>query len=391
MKISWGRVSIFTLIFFVVSLLTRGAAASSTTVVGPSQKKSRFQITSIFKPHLNHKMDNSILARKLPRKDFSNPVPSSDASNSNAVSMAKRTLLLCALVYGSCYVSTKHLQGIIPGELINFIRFSLAALWFLPDIVSFRGSSNVVLVGFELGFWCAIGFLAQAMALKFSSASKAALFSSLGVLIPPVLDYFEALITKQKPAHQTVGTTQNMNAFQKVIKSPFFSPILAMLGAGIIEWGGIEQPHWSDLILLVTPLCFATCFWRSEKHAARFPQDTNTITGLMLTTSAIFFCFWSLWTSTFPYSKVEWLNTWQVLSKDWRNLAVLVFNGLVATGWTALSEQKSLKVLTAADTSVIYALEPIFASIFSFLLLNEHIGINTVLGAVLIILACISH
>ena len=265
--------------------------------------------------------------------------------------------------------------------------------------MNFKGSSDVILVGFELGFWCAVGFMAQAIALKHSSASKAALFSSLGVLIPPILDYVEHWITNLGKINERNEVASDscqlksapISIFKKIVKSPFFSPFLAMIGAAIIEWGGIEPPRWTDLILLVTPLCFATCFWRSEKHAARFPEATNTITGLMLSNSAIFFCFWSLLTSTLPFSKSEWQQTWSVLTQDWRNLAILVFNGLIATGWTALSEQKSLKVLTAADTSVIYSLEPIFASAFSFFLLHEEIGMNTFIGAVLIIIACICH
>jgi drug/metabolite transporter (DMT)-like permease len=59
------------------------------------------------------------------------------------------------------------------------------------------------------------------------------------------------------------------------------------------------------------------------------------------------------------------------------------------TAWSSYAEQCSLKVLSAAEATVIYSLEPLFAAVFSSIFLHEYFGWNSFLGALCIILACL--
>jgi drug/metabolite transporter (DMT)-like permease len=59
------------------------------------------------------------------------------------------------------------------------------------------------------------------------------------------------------------------------------------------------------------------------------------------------------------------------------------------TAWSSYAEQCSLKVLTAAETTVIYSLEPLFAAALSSIFLHEYFGFNSMVGAFCIILACL--
>jgi drug/metabolite transporter (DMT)-like permease len=157
-----------------------------------------------------------------------------------------------------------------------------------------------------------------------------------------------------------------------------------------LEWGGLEATSWVDLVLLITPAAFAMCFWRSEKFAYKYPAYTQTLTGVMLTSVTVYTSLWALLQGRFPLSYTDWHIAAQTISSDRWMIPLLLFQGVIATGWTALSEQRALKVLTAAETSLIYALEPIFAAAFSFAFLHEKIGWNTLIGASLIIAACLS-
>ncbi len=59
------------------------------------------------------------------------------------------------------------------------------------------------------------------------------------------------------------------------------------------------------------------------------------------------------------------------------------------TAWSSYVEQSLLKVLTAAETTVIYSLEPLFAAVFSSVFLHEYFGHNSLIGAICIVLACL--
>jgi threonine/homoserine efflux transporter RhtA len=59
------------------------------------------------------------------------------------------------------------------------------------------------------------------------------------------------------------------------------------------------------------------------------------------------------------------------------------------TAWSSYAEQSSLKVLTAAETTVIYSLEPLFAAVFSSIFLHEYFGFNSFVGALCIVTACL--
>ena len=61
-------------------------------------------------------------------------------SNTLTKSSAKRLLLLCTMTYGSNYIATKMLQTHIDAALLNALRFFIGSIYFIPDILTFRGT-----------------------------------------------------------------------------------------------------------------------------------------------------------------------------------------------------------------------------------------------------------
>ena len=67
----------------------------------------------------------------------------------------------------------------------------------------------------------------------------------------------------------------------------------------------------------------------------------------------------------------------------------LVFVCFCCTAWATYHEQMGLQVISAAETSLIYSLEPLTATAFSAMILKEQITKSTRYGAFCIISACI--
>ena len=119
-----------------------------------------------------------------------NPEPVLSASKARAI------LVFCAALYGSNYPLTKVLQDSLNPAFVTTLRFAIASLLFLPSTFrGLRGESGLSLGSIELGIWCSIGFVSQAMVLTQTSASKAAFFCGLSVLMPPIFEVLEPFFT----------------------------------------------------------------------------------------------------------------------------------------------------------------------------------------------------
>lgn len=167
----------------------------------------------------------------------------------------------------------------------------------------------------------------------------------------------------------------------------FIGPFAAALGVAFLEFGGLERISYVDLLLLSTPIAFAMCFHKSELLAKAYPGDTRYTTGVQLATVSLLSLFWTAAVHAFPFQSNN-AATWRQLSQ-WRLLGGLVYTGIITTAWTSYIEQRAIKVLSAADTTLMYSLEPLFATAISAILIGEHIGVNTVVGALCIVFACV--
>ena len=319
-------------------------------------------------------------------------------------STARALLVSCAALYGSNYSLTKLLQDALNPAFVTTFRFLIASAVFLPSTIrGLMGGSALALGSMELGVWCSIGFISQAMVLTKTSASKAAFFCGLSVLMPPIFEVVEKLICNVRSGSGVTATKEPAakpviykSLLHKVSKIPFIQPLLALCGVAVLEWGsGMEPAGLSDLALLITPISFSMCFWRSAQLGVKFPSEISSITGIMLSTTAILGVAWSSVSLNFCCSAAggsdfpaECKKLFTALS-GWKVIAGLVYSGVLTTAFTSFVEQQVIRVLTAAETTLIYSLEPLFATAFAAIILKEHVTGGTMLGATFIILACL--
>lgn len=248
------------------------------------------------------------------------------------------------------------------------------------------------------------------------------------------------------------GRTWSKQCAQFILNSPFIAPILAICGVVMLESDAAEVVKvvvdastaagvtsvlgtaqsigkssgagagWSDLQMLIGPTCSSLCYWRSEKLAARRENNTIVTSTVMLSTVATIcalYCMFMRGRSTRSTANVSpacvvsavrniysdilsiihsadgigslWQQLYGHMPVVWSRVKVvsmLFMSSVVVTGWNTLTEQTVLQTVSATQAYVMLSLEPLFATFFAWLLLGEHVNVNTVKAAMFIVSAC---
>jgi len=74
---------------------------------------------------------------------------------------------------------------------------------------------------------------------------------------------------------------------------------------------------------------------------------------------------------------------------DWHVVLAILWTGIVTTALTSFVENKSMKQLSASESTIIYSTEPLWGTAFAAVTLHEAMGWNTAVGALLIMSACL--
>uniref|UniRef100_A0A7S3YJ26 EamA domain-containing protein n=2 Tax=Lotharella globosa TaxID=91324 RepID=A0A7S3YJ26_9EUKA len=139
-----------------------------------------------------------------------------------------------------------------------------------------------------------------------------------------------------------------------------------------------------DLVCLLQPLCFGMSYIRIEDRIKEFPEESNEIAAFQVHTTAVASLIWVainyLTHNAAPIDPAE--------ISDPYTIAALLHTGLFSTALTVYLTNTALKDVPAAESSVIVGTEPLWASIFAAILLNEQMTRVDVLGGMLILAGC---
>jgi len=291
---------------------------------------------------------------------------------------ARLLLLASAALYGTNFSLVKLLGDSLPIGVSTTLRFGLASLaglpWLLPnpkEDVSLQDTVAAAWLGFEVGLWNSIGYIAQAIGLETTDASKSAFICSLAVVTVPLIEF----------------------ATGKKLKSrEWAGAMLAVLGVGMLELGGGQlqsgEPLLSrgDLLSFIQPLAFGIGFWRVESAMNRFPGQASRTTAAQLLAVALASAGYAVWSTDVAmlqsYPWAEWLTSPSIILS-------IIWTGLITTGLTILMETQALRTLTAAETTLIFSTEPLFGTAFASVVMGEQLGAGAALGSVLILVGCL--
>ncbi|WP_335234170.1 DMT family transporter [Nostoc sp.] len=260
-------------------------------------------------------------------------------------------LIFVNLSGATTFPLTKDIVSSLSPSALIASRFVIAAAVFALNLrninaILFRDGT---VLGLLLFFLLAI----ETIALKTIPANRAAFIVSLSALIVPLLGWLSG---------------------KRVLLRTFLTAGVAVIGIGIMFWEGGEL-RIGDLLMFVDTFIYAAYLIFLERVAPRHP--TLPLTSVQLMFVAVLGVLWN---------NTQILNQFEVICQHW---GVILYLGLVSTAAVIWFQTLAQQWVSSDEAALLYTLEPLFATIFSFSLLGEHLGIRGLIGAILVLLALV--
>jgi len=265
-------------------------------------------------------------------------------------------LLLAVLLWSTTFAIMKESLGSISPALLVLIRFAIASA---VVYVLFRRriafSWRNLLKGLAIGIPQYLGFMLQVTGLTMTTASKNAFITALSVVVAPVLSF---LFLREKRSWKVV-----------------LALILAVNGLWIISFGftlRIGGMGMGDFLTLLSALAFGVVVFMIHLFSDRDSFYASTFFQLL--TVAMCSLVYSLATKqTFVVNAVSWPS--------------LLYLAIFTTVITLLLQNRFQHDVTVAQASVIYSLEPVFATLLAVLFIGEQMGPAILVAGVLMFAA----
>lgn len=272
---------------------------------------------------------------------------------------ADLALVLVALFWGVTFPLIRGaLEVLSPAQFVAW-RFSLATLAFLPLAMAStrarRGLREVAGAGLLLGVISGLSYFAQTWGLQTVPAGRAAFITGTNVVIVPLL---APLFRAGRPGPIDFGAAFVATAglYLMTVGEEGFG---RGLGAG-------------DLWILLCAVSYAVYLLVLQRVLAR-PRDPVALAFTQIAAIALLADLALL--ATGPV-RIPW-SPWVLVA-----LAFCATLATVATFWLQARYQGRT---TAQRVALIFALEPVFATAFAWLLLGETLGRVGAVGAVVVL------
>lgn len=272
-------------------------------------------------------------------------------------------LNLGAALFGSNQVIIKTSEELMSPTALNALRFSAAAICFVPMIP--RALKSVPLPSaLELGCWLTLGYTFQAFGLSMTSASHGAFTGAFTVLTVPIL----------------IGLSG-----KSVGRTVWFSAAAAMFGISLLTGDG-GAPNLGDLFCVASAVLFGVHKWRGEAIVSGVP-DAKSLVALQLGILGLFSIGLAVPEIVDTVTTNGISGTFE-LSKalPWGDI---LFMGVGTTALTLYIEMEALKDVSAATAALIYTSEPIWGASFAWILLGERWGWLGWAGGALVVAASV--
>ncbi len=280
--------------------------------------------------------------------------------------LAHLLLLAVVFVWGATFVLVKDaLQDASP-LLFNLLRMSLAfvALAAINHRQLRRISRKALYSGFIVGLFLAAGYQFQTAGLALTTPAKSAFITGLVVVFVPIFTLVPALRSANTPAPRWTTALGVLLAFTGLL--------LLTTPAGTTFRNLFVSISLGDLLTLICAIAFAGHLLALAHTSSQVPvaQLATIQIGVAALVMAI----------TLPFGGTPHL------SPTPRLFIALAITSLLATAAAFTIQNWAQQHLPATHTAVLLTLEPVFlACLTSFLILHEHLGHRSLLGAALIL------
>ena len=266
---------------------------------------------------------------------------------------AELSLLLLAFFWGVTFPLVKIALNFCSPFLFLAIRFGLATLiiWLVYSKRISLVDKATLKAGIILGIFLFLGYAFQTVGLKYTAASKSAFITGLFVIMVPPLS---VLLVREKP---------------KIFS--LLGVALAVSGLWLMTRPRGSEFNVGDFLTFFCAISFSFHVIFVQIYAKEFPFEKLVFVQLLTTALLSIPSMFLLETRKLIYNP--------------NLLSGILVTALFATALGITIQNRMQKDTTATKASVIYTMEPVFAGVFSYLILGEGLGSVGMVGAGLIL------
>lgn len=281
--------------------------------------------------------------------------------------VADISLLMVAFVWGTTFVVVQNAISILPPHSFNAVRFALASITLLIIILLkdkkslLKISTKELSAGITLGFFLFGGYAFQTVGLLYTTASKAGFITGLSVVLVPLLSVLFLRIIPKWPT--VLG----------VILAAFGLYLLTMIGEKTFQFG--------DILVFFCAVFFALQIVFTGKFAPNYRVLVLAFFQVSVV-SILSFAFAILNEDFFQIISFSKLTESKVIT-------ALVITSVFATALAFWAQTAFQRYTTPTRVAIIFAMEPVFAALTSFIVLGEILKRSAMIGGLLIFLGMI--
>ncbi|OGT30273.1 MAG: hypothetical protein A3E87_00865 [Gammaproteobacteria bacterium RIFCSPHIGHO2_12_FULL_35_23] len=270
-------------------------------------------------------------------------------------------LVFVTLCWGITFPLIENAVKAVNPAVFVTLRFFVAAVILLPFVCKkkyFQSSEIKVVLrgGLILGILNTISFLSQTIGMETVTAAKGAFITGICVILVPFLLPFFRL---GKPNIVDIMST-----------------LCCFLGLFLLTGAKFSQTTAGEFWILLCAVFYAVSI-------VYLQQITQKLTNFTLLAFLQIF-FTAVLTSPFSFSH-SFISIFNPVV-----LIGLLFCSVFATSMALFLQTKFQRYTTASRAAMIFCLEPVFASIFGYLINGEKLGLLALFGAALILLSIIT-
>lgn len=288
----------------------------------------------------------------------SNTSPTPSPSPSLAVSLA--ILNLTTVLWGTQHAVIKLALNDTNPSTLNFTRFALAAILSSPGLRNVNWRAPVIKLGMELSIYLFAGYALQSAALLTTTVSRSAFLLYLNVKFVPIF------------ARLLYG--------RRITNSTWFSAALALLGTALLTYDG-TPPVTGDIFSIAAAAASALFILRTENAAQSEHVTPASLNAVTLTSVTVLMGIWTVIASFLNHN----LSLSSFFPSSIQPVGAIVYLAVVTTALCNYLQAIGQKHVPAERAAVVFAMDPVYAALFAWLLLRESLGLQGVLGAVLIL------
>ncbi len=260
-------------------------------------------------------------------------------------------LLVVTLIWGTTFAVIKDALASVPPSLFLALRFTVAAL----ALAWVRPTRGLLRWGLILGLVMFLSYGSQTVGLLFTSASKGAFITALSVVLVPMLT---GIIKRQwLPLRIWIAAA------------------LALAGLGLMTLTDVAGVNVGDLIIVGTAFAYAVHILLIDR--ALTEQPPLQLAAAQLWPVAAFSWVWAA-------PQVHLIP--ELPGSVW---LAIVYLALVATALVLVLQNTAQKVVPPHTAALVFVLEPVFASMFGWIMLGEQLGWLGWLGGLLVIVGMV--